>query len=81
MKKDFFNIQIRFMEFCEHNNIDQKKYFLSYSDKRNGQLAAIFEHGESGSISMARGGRFYSFPELIAWMDGYTAAKKLVLFE
>ena len=81
MKTNYLDLQLKFMAFCENNNIDKAKYFISYSDKRCGNLAAIMEYTENGGRSLAGGGSFCSFAELIAWMDGYTAAKKLILFE
>jgi len=82
MKTDCLDLQLKFMAFCENNNIDKTKYFISYSNKICGELAAIMEHTGSGeALSFAGGGQFYSFAALIAWMDGYTAAKKLILFE
>ena len=81
MKTNYLDLQLKFMAFCENNNIDKAKYFISYADKRCGNLAAIMEHTDTGSICLAGGGSFCSFTELIAWMDGYTAAKKLILFE
>lgn len=74
------DLQIRFMEFCERNDIDQKEYFINYSDARVGSYAAIAKHGQNGSISAPINGSFMSFEQLTAWMQGYTDAKKLNLF-
>ena len=74
------HLQIRFMEFCERNDIDKKQYFINYSDARLGNFAAIAKHGQSGSISAPINGNFMSFDQLTAWMQGYTDAKKLNLF-
>lgn len=74
------DLQIRFMEFCERNGIDKKQYFVNYSDARIWKYAAISKHCESGSISAPINGNFMTFEQLTAWMQGYTDAKKLNLF-
>jgi len=77
----FIDLQIRFMEFCERNDIDQKQYFVNYADARLGNAAAISKHGLNGSISAPINGNFMPFEQLTAWMQGYTDAKKLNLFK
>ena len=79
-KTNYFDLQIRFMEFCEANNIDKIKYFIYSSDVRLDHLVAIFEHyGTDGSINPVSD--FMTNDGLIQWMKGYTAANKLNLFK
>jgi hypothetical protein len=78
MKK--IELQGRFMDFCESNEIDKEKYFLNYTNTRSGNFAVIMKHDPSGSISFAGDGGFYDYGALSAWMDGYTAAKRNLYF-
>lgn len=75
------DLQIRFLEFCERNDIDKKQYFINYADARIGEAAAIAKHGLNGSISAPINGNFMTFDQLTAWMQGYTDANKLNLFK
>lgn len=86
MKKSdklFLDLSLQLLALCENNNIDKKKYFIQSSDARMGKLYGIFEHMnlETGTIQLSGPGRFYTYTELTAWMDGYSAAKSLNFFK
>jgi hypothetical protein len=73
--KEFMNLSLSLMRFCENNSIDKTKYFIK-QDEIMGKTFTIAKHEECGSYSISTCGRFYTQGELTAWMDGYTSAKK-----
>jgi hypothetical protein len=81
MKTNYIQLVNAFADFCEANNIDKSKYFLVKSDIRTGKKAAIMKLGYLGKMSLSGGGIYYTYSELLAWMQGYTIAKKLIIFK
>ena len=78
--KEFMELSLSLMRFCENNGIDKKLYFIK-QDEIMGKTFTIAKHEESGSYSISTCGRFYAIGELTAWMDGYTASKRNNLFK
>lgn len=66
-----------FQRFCIEHKIDSEKYFLKYADARCGKRIAIMQNLPSGGISLVKGCEFYTYSELVAWMQGYYSATTL----